>query len=84
MNAKEMVVEIHRVPLDCSWFPDVSEEGKEGREAIISIDHNDETITYCFVKEGENPGGNVDDEAFHFDDFKATVEAIRKRSLRRY
>jgi len=81
MNAKEMVIEIHRVPLDSDWFPDVDEEGKEGREAIISIDHNDETITYCLVEQGKGPHPDLDDEAFPFDDFKVAVEAIRERSL---
>lgn len=80
MNAKEMV-EIYRVPLDSDWFPDVDEEDKESREAIVSIDHVDETITYCSVKKGGQPNPDLDDEAFPFDDFKTAVEAIRKRSF---
>jgi len=84
MNTKELVVEIHRVPIDCSWFPDVDEKDEESHEAIISIDHNDETITYCFVKKGKLPGSNVDDEAFPFDDFDETIKEIKERSLQKW
>lgn len=81
MNAKEMA-EIYRVPFDCAWFPHASEEDEESCEAIISIYHNDETITYCLVKKGEQPNPDLDDETFPFDDFEEAIKEIKERSLR--